>query len=255
MDELSENAARVLLREPVAAGFRVPPWFIPEHIAYLFPVNRRPATAYTVPATPETPSTSHTLGSPDEAVRTSKRRHEDEARRLAMHTLVTSWEKSAKSTARELVNALFRGFKVRPPTLSHPSMSLVGGDVEMVSRFLSLIPGGHEDMCREILGEFAPSQSCIPRVQVASIGGYSVTETVGPLALLTRLCRDRTPAIVWVKDAVRMSHGRRTVRIVRREGRIVLFDRYMNLVFVPLGNASDNWQLIRGAVVALVQVK
>lgn len=242
MKELSISDARKLLETPSDKRLaKVPDWFLPEHIRFLFPVDRRPNSVPIV----SPPSTLEGI------VRTSARREEDENRRRAMHTLVTSWDKSAKLVARELIDVVYRGCSLPPAPVSTNSNGLSQSDAAMVAKYASLIPGSDID-ASDIIRNF--SASSIPQLlPVTTVGGYSVTQTVGPLAMLSRACRYREVVTVWVKEKVEVSHNRRRVRIVKREGRIVLFDRHMNLVFVPQGNAADNWQFIRGTVIALIQ--
>jgi hypothetical protein len=236
MNELSKaDALRLLNTFDKEDKAQIPSWFKPEHLKYLFPVEQRPMG---------TEGCSFVPSSPEDVVRTSVRREEDETRRKAMHELVTNWDKAARTTARAIVDHIFRGVnhsKIRPPpTIDRGVMEL----------FHSLIP----DSVPDDTGIEIPHVSTSSYLPVHSVGGYSVTDTVGPLSLLSRLCRSRETAIIWVKDKVRFSHGKRCVKIVKREGQIVLFDRFMNLVFVPRGRASDRWEFIRGSMVALVQI-
>jgi hypothetical protein len=80
-----------------------------------------------------------------------------------------------------------------------------------------------------------------------------VTETVGPLSMLAQVVRTREQVIRWLKEKVSYSHGRRKVKVSRLEGQVVLFDRYMNIVYVPRGMPTDRWQFVRGSMIALVQ--
>ena len=251
MDELSEYAAIKMLNAPLVPGFRIPHWFKPEYVKYMFPVDRRPLSLVCTPPTPSTILTPSSLG---ELFQTSSRRLEDKSRREAMHTLLTGWDKSAKTTARDLVNVLFRGFPCNPSLMPSRPLPVGGVDFGDVAKFLSLIPGSDSESAHAITAQFSPA---IPNAYppMFTSGGFSLTETVGPLAMLTRVVKQRSIVFVWVREKVRMSHGTRKVKIVKREGKIVLFDRFMNIVFVPLGNATDHWQFIRGATVAIVQVK
>ena len=241
MKEISLLDARKLLEtNSDQQRVRVPAWFQPEYIPLLFPVDHRPGEVSV--ATPPT--------SPEGSTRTSTRRDEDETRRRAMHTLVTNWDKSARTVARQLIDLLFRG--IAPPHQpTYSGLSLDETDVANVIKFASLIPDS-SDFSGDLLSRLRPSPSIPRHLPVSTIGGYSVTETVGPLAMLARVCRYKEPVTVWVKDKIELSHGRRRVRIVRKEGKIVLFDRFMNLVFIPAGNPADNWHFIRGNVVALI---
>lgn len=242
MKELSISDARKLLETPSDKRLaKVPDWFLPEQIRFLFPVDRRPISVPIV-----TPPSS-----PEGSVRTSARREEDENRRRAMHTLVTSWDKSAKSVARQLIDVVYRGCSLPTSPASSSPNGLSQSDAAMVSKYASLIPGSDIEVS-DIIRDFTAS-SPYRLLPVTTVGGYSVTETVGPLAMLSRACRYREVVTLWIKEKVEVSHNKRRVRIVKREGRIVLFDRHMNLVFVPQGNAADNWQFIRGTVVALIQ--
>ena len=248
MEELTEYAAIKLLNAPLIPNFRVPPWFKSEHVTYLFPIDRRPAYVCSNASTPMTPSTSLTPSSPDESfLRVSKRRGEDLVRREAMHTLLTSWDKSARSTARDIVNILFRGH-----SLGIANTSMIGlndGDSENVANFLALV-NGDVGACSRVIADFKKSQRPFhSQMPIRSICGYSVTETVGPLAMLSRLCRTRSLATIWVKRKKPANQ----IQIVKRTGVLVLFDRYMNIVYIPTGNANDNWQFIRGSMIALVQ--
>jgi hypothetical protein len=237
MEELSGSDARKLLNTfEKDKNVQIPSWFKPEHLKYLFPVENRPI---------EPEGNSFVPSSPDDIVRTSVRREEDETRRKAMHELVTNWDKAARTTARSIVDHIFRGVthsKVQPP----PCI-----DRGVMDLFHSLIPDA-EPPCE--FGIEQTNVSSISYLPVHSVGGYSVTDTVGPLSMLSRLCRSREPAIIWVKNKVRMSHGKRCIQILKREGQIVLFDRFMNIVFVPRGRASDRWEFIRGSMIALVQI-
>ena len=236
MKELTKADARHLLDSyNKDLKNQIPDWFKPEHLQYLFPVKHRPTSLSLSPFTPS---------SPEESIRTSVRRDEDEARRKAMHDLVTNWDKAARSTSRSLVDHLFRGVPIKPP----PGPQSL--DMETVELFHSLIPDSTPG-CSPIVHPYVYADSYLP---VHSVGGYSVTDTVGPLSMLSRVCRSREIAVLWIKEKVRMSHGKRTVKIKKREGTIVLFDRYMNIVFIPRGRASDRWEFIRGSMIALVQV-
>ena len=236
MRELSKADARHLLDSfDKEKSNNIPSWFKPEHLKYLFPTEHRPKDDRKGPFTPS---------SPEESVRVSVRREEDEVRRKAMHELVTNWDKAARSTARSLVDHIFRGV----PVQSAPVISSTDSGLEDL--FYSLIPDSNPGF-NPAPHPYVSSDSYLP---VHTVGGYSITDTVGPLSMLARLCRSREPAIIWVKHKVRMSHGKRTVKILKREGTIVLFDRFMNIVFVPRGRATDRWEFIRGAMIALVQV-
>jgi len=243
MDILSLTDARKLIEQPLSRSESgIPSWFTDELIPLLFPVERRP-----VQISITTPPIS-----PGQMQRTSARREQDEARRKAMHTLVTNWDKSAKRTSKQLVEALFRGARPVESKLRFPG-ALGPEDAATVRLFHSLIPDATAE-CDSILDSFAQSvPSPIVQIPVASIGGYTVTETVGPLSMLTEVVKRRETVTIWVKEKLELSHGRRRARIKQKEGRIVLFDRHMNLVFVPLGNPADCWQFVRGSVVALVQ--
>ncbi len=236
MKDLSNSDARHLLNSfNKEHKQQIPPWFKPEHLKYLFPVEHRPTEEDSTPFTPS---------SPEESIRTSVRREEDEARRKAMHELVTNWDKAARSTARSLVDQRYRGVLIQPPS-SVPTI-----DTGLQDLFYSLIPDSNPDFA-EPKHPLVSSDTYLP---VHTVGGYSVTDTVGPLSMLTRLCRSREIAVIWIKNKVRISHGKRTVQILKREGTIVLFDRFMNIVFVPRGRACDRWEFIRGSMIALVQV-
>jgi hypothetical protein len=240
MKQLTLTDARRLIQPgPDYSATAIPAWFTSDMIQYLFPLDHRPAS---VPIL--TPPSSSGEG------RTSARRDEDESRRKAMHSLVTNWDKSARTVAKQLVDVLFRGSPppVKADGRSFGTLALV--DEVNVSRFASLIPDSSVDVSRLIASLSTPCPQFSP---VSSIGGYTVTETVGPLAMLSRICRTRERVSVWTKDKVCISHGRRRVRINRREGRVVMFDRQMNIVFIPSGNAADNWQFFRGHVIVLVQ--
>ena len=236
MRELSKSDARHLLESfDKDRKETIPKWFKPEHLKYLFPTDHRPENGKSTPFTPS---------SPEESIRVSVRREEDEARRKAMHELVTNWDKAARTTARSLVDHIFRGVPVQPPPTVLPDNS------GLEDLFQALIPDANPHFTHAP-HSYVSSDSYLP---VHSVGGYSITDTVGPLSMLSRICRSREQAIIWVKHKVRMSHGKRTVRILKREGTIVLFDRFMNVVFVPRGRASDRWEFIRGSMIALVQV-
>ena len=236
MKELSKSDARHLLdsfnKDQI---YHIPASFKPEYLKYLFPIEHRPRDSESLPFTPS---------SPEAAVRTSVRREEDEARRKAMHELVTNWDKAARSTARSIVDHIYRGVPVSPA----PAVPIIGGGLQEL--FYSLIPDVTSDLDHTI-HPYVSSDSYMP---VHTVGGYSITDTVGPVSMLARLCRSRELAVIWVKHKVRSSHGKRTVQIRRREGVVVLFDRFMNIVFVPRGRASDRWEFIRGSMIALVQV-
>ena len=239
MKELSLREARNIV-DPgnTNPSKRIPNWFMPDMIKYLFPIDQRPVTVPIV-----TPP-----GSPGE--RTSTRRDEDEARRKAMHSLVTSWDKSARSIAKQLVDVLFRGYSPGPGRTGACFGTLCAADRVHLTRFASLIPDSDVDISSVLASLSKP----VPQLSPAySVGGYTVTETVGPLAMLSRVCKYKERVTVWTKEKVAVSHGRRRAQIRRREGRIVLFDRQMNIVFIPDGNPADNWQFIRGHVIVLVQ--
>jgi hypothetical protein len=246
MKRISLDEARKLLVEQVDENFGgIPTAFKSDMIQFLFPVDQRPVS-----------ESCHTKSLPeDQFPRTSLRREEDEARRKAMHALVTNWDSAAKTTSKQLIDVLFRGI---PPINENHTPCFAGRlentDVATIAKFISLIPGCEakpECVLRDFSGE---NGGVVPRLlPVSKIGGYSITETVGPLSMLSRVCRNREPVIVWVKERLSLSHSKRRVSISTRRGRIVLFDRYMNLVFVPAGNAANNWQFIRGHVILLVQ--
>lgn len=245
MHSLTISEARRLIEKPLSKSeSRIPEWFTPDLIPFLFPIEHRPSVVPII-----TPPRS-----PDEKPRTSSRRDEDEARRRAMHSLVTSWDTSAKKTAKQLMEILYRGG--RPPTT--PVKRLPGqlgiDDLGNINKFHSLITGDPLVDCGHILRSFQdPCPSLRMYMPAASVGGYTVTETVGPLAMLTQVIKRRETVKIWIKEKFEISHGRRRVRIIKREGRVLMFDRYMNLLFVPLGNAADCWQFIRGNVIALIQ--
>jgi len=233
-----------MVLEPVDPSFDgVPDGFEQNMIPFLFPVDHRPEMQGIVSGI-------------ESSTRTSLRRDEDERRRRAMHTLVTNWESAAKSTSRRLVDVLFRGFSpsVEPlKTASFPGR-LENLDAGNVSKYLSLIPDCVNVSPGSVLAQFAGRCAEIPRqLPMFKVGGYSVTETVGPLSMLSRVCRTREPVVVWVKDRLKLSHSKHRAGISQRRGRVVLFDRYMNLVFVPAGCGADNWQFIRGHVILLIQ--
>jgi hypothetical protein len=244
MTFLSLDDARNLVNEPLSKRDRtVPEWFSPDLIRFMFPIDERPAVD-------SIPSVS---GSPEPAKRTSSRREQDEARRKAMHNLVTNWDKSSKKTAKELVNILFRGHSlVSSPAPSNSSHSLARNDLLRLETFLALIPDSQVS-ATDIIREFTPRCETPRFMPTSTVGGYSVTETVGPLSMLSEVVRRREKVSIWIKEKVGFSHGRRRVSIIKKYGRIVLFDRHINLVYIPHGNAADNWQFIRGSVVALVQ--
>jgi len=250
MDELTDFAAIKLLNAPLVPNFRIPHWFKPEYVQYLFPMDRRPLT---FSCTPSTPAASRSASSPEDSLQTSSRRTEDKSRREAMHTLLTTWDKSAKTTARDLVSVLFKGCARREDASSSRSSILGTVNVLEATKFLSLIPNQAPSQLDRIMRQFGTS---VPSAAspMFTVGGHSLTETKGPLSLLSRAIRQRIQVVIWVKEKVGMSHGTRRVRIARKRGRVVLFDRYMNIVYVPAGNASDHWQFIRGATVALVQI-
>ena len=247
MLELSKADARAMLDSyDKDKKFEIPSWFQPEHLRFLFPIDQRPSTVDSYVSTPS---------SPEEAVRTSVRREEDEARRKAMHELVTRWERAARTTARDLVDHLYRGARFKSPQIADEKLDFSDPSFSsLMGVFQSLIPDAPSTERVTPLTSASPYSNINSLVPVKSVGGYSVTETVGPLAMLARLCRTKSPAIIWVKEKVRMSHGKRTVRIRKREGTIVLFDRHTNVVFVPAGRAADRWEFIRGALIALIQV-
>lgn len=246
MKRISLDDARELVLGSVDKNFEgIPPGFKPDMIPFLFPINERPAHVYV-----NTPPIS-----PEQSTRTSVRRDEDEARRKAMHALVTGWDQAAKITARRLVEVLFRGLPCGSPAAIPCELTgrLEKMDYGNVSKFLSLIPDCQVS-ADSVVAEFAGNEENRQRWQpVFRIGGYSVTETVGPLSMLSRVCKSREQVIIWVKEKMKLSHGKRKLQISHRTGRIVLFDRYLNVVFVPAGNAADNWQFIRGHVILLVQ--
>jgi hypothetical protein len=246
MNYLSPSEARKLIEVPLSKDESgIPDSFTPELIPFLFPVDHRPSIIPII-TPPE---------SPNPRQRTSSRRNEDEARRKAMHALVTNWDKSAKTIARQLVDVLFRG----GPTSQKPKQSFQRSfgpeDIEKMNFYKSLIPDFMDGA--ECL--FSGSPKSRPQapilMPVSCIGGYTVTETVGPLSMITEVIRRKEVVAIWIKERIELSHGRRRARIVKKEGRIVLFDRYMNLVFVPLGNPVDCWQFVRGNVIGLIQRK
>jgi hypothetical protein len=182
----------------------------------------------------------------------SVRREEDESRRKAMHELVTRWDKAARTTAKDLVDHLFRGRKFNSPLVRVSNPNLAVNDIQsMMKMFHSLIPDAVDEISSPL---FQPSIE-VRKIgtPVQSIGGYSITETVGPLSMLTQVIRSREIVTIWLKERVTYSHGKRKVRISKLEAQIVLFDRYMNIVYIPRGFASDRWQMIRGSMVALIQ--
>lgn len=243
MKLISFDEARQLIEEPVSKRDRtIPDWFAPNHVRFLFPIESRP-----VPVEVCTPPLS-----PGFSQRTSVRREQDEARRKAMHNLVTNWDKSARQTSKTLLNTLFRGEP--PPRVAETTfVSLLStGDILNIQKYSSLIPDARVS-CKDVLDWF-PHPAVVPKISpISVIGGYTVTETVGPLSMLASAVRSKEQLVVWVKERVEFSHGRRKVRIGKRQGRVVLFDRHVNIVFIPRGNASDNWQFIRGSMIALIQ--
>ena len=246
MKLLSQAEARKLIETPLSRKESgIPVWFTDEMVPFLFPIDRRPVSVSII-----TPPLS-----PGQNQRTSTRREQDEARRRAMHTLVTNWDASAKRISKQLVDSLFRGLAPVSNTTERFPGILGPEDASTVHLFQSLIPDFSGDI-ESILEPFgAKPRSPSVRMPVACIGGYTVTETVGPLSMLTEVVKRRETVTIWVKEKVELSHGRRRARIRKKDGRIVLFDRYMNLVFIPAGNPADCWQFIRGNVVGLVQRK
>jgi hypothetical protein len=243
MIPLSLSDAKAMIEKPLGKSERkIPEWFTPDLIPFLFPIDQRPSNIpmITPPLTP------------DEKPRTSTRRGEDEARREAMHKLVTSWDISAKKIAKQLIDVLYRGIRPR----FEPEVRLPGKldfrDLESIRLFNSLIDDHStiEDILRPFQG---PQTSIRVHMPVSFIGGYTITETVGPLKMLTEVIRRKETVVIWMKEKFDMSHGRRRVRIIKKEGRLIMFDRFMNLIYIPKGNPSDCWQFVRGNVIALIQ--
>ena len=244
MNQLTLSEARQLIEKPLSQSESgIPEWFTPDMIKFLFPITERPAGISII-----TPPRS-----PDGAQRTSVRREQDEARRKAMHTLVTNWDKSAKKIAKQLVDVLFRGGSPLSKGKRAGPGVLQVDDLGNIDLFQSLITDTSL-ITTDILHMFRDSAPS-PRVftSASSIGGYTVTETVGPLAMLTDVIRRKETVVIWVKEKFEISHGRRRVSTIKKSGRVVLFDRHMNIVFVPTGNASDCWQFVRGSVISLIQ--
>jgi hypothetical protein len=243
MKLISFDEAKQIIEEPICRrDRRIPEWFTLDLVRFLFPMDSRPVQA----------QLSNLPSSPGFLQRSSVRREQDEARRKAMHSLVTNWDKSAKQTSKSLLNILFRG--EAPPRAAESMFvsSLSNADILNVQRYSSLIPDARVAYT-DVLNWFDRPVIIPNHSPISTLGGFAVTETVGPLAMLASIVRSKETVVVWIKEKAEFSHGRRKVQIGKRQGRIVLFDRHMNIVFIPKGNASDNWQFIRGSMIALIQ--
>jgi hypothetical protein len=249
MEELTSDQVRELLLSPTpVSSLRLPKWLKHEHLKYMFPVSERPSSSIAAPSVASN-------------LQVSSRRAEDEARRKAMHSLITTWEKGARLVARQLVDVVYRGGRIGASDVPASSLSIGSGlsssDTATITAISALIPPTPSDMVSNtasITSLFTCHHETFSYVPITTIGGYSVTPRAGPLCMLSRLVASRQPATLWLKARVRVSHGRRRVSIEKRTGRITLFDRHMNLVFIPSGAPSSQWEFIRGSMVALVVV-